>query len=236
MSTQIVASKSVAIYRIITNQRCRKTPNMAVATNSFDTWLSTKLQELNTDEGVFGSYIKGILEGDETEDEKIEALESILAGITEDNISKHVTEILSAWAEWLPKEAVASPNVPAEDVDVRLARMLESQSLPTTTQKSYTEEERRIREAILAQYSQMSDEADSEGDGEEEGAGGGKEIGIEKNLNAANIVQQLKERREKAKLESQKKKEKDKEDREKQKQLKDEKKEKRKTQKGERRR
>ncbi|KAI4472432.1 hypothetical protein M0802_016829 [Mischocyttarus mexicanus] len=215
---------------------------MAIATNSFDTWLSKKLQELNTDEGVFGSYIKGILEGDETEDEKIEALESILAGITvrttriEDNISKHVAEILSAWAEWLPKEAVASSNIPAEDVDVRLARMLESQSLPTTTQKSYTEEERRIREAILAQYSQMSDEEDSEGDGEEEGAGGGKEIGIEKNLNAANIVQQLKERREKAKLESQKKKEKDKEDREKQKQLKDEKKEKRKTQKGERRR
>ncbi|XP_046819600.1 coiled-coil domain-containing protein 43 [Vespa crabro] len=208
---------------------------MAVATNSFDSWLSKKLQALNTDEGVFGSYIKGILEGDETEDEKVEALESILAGITEDNISKHVTEILNAWAEWLPTEEVASPNVPTEDVDVRLARMLESQSLPTTIQRSYTEEERRIREAILAQYSQMSDEGDSEGDGEEDGAGGG-DCGIEKNLNAAIIAQQEKERKEKAKLESQKKKEKDKEDREKQKQLKEEKKEKRKTQKGERRR
>lgn len=153
----------------------------------------------------------------------------------EDNISKHVAEILSAWAEWLPSEEVASPNVPTEDVDVRLARMLESQSLPTTTQRSYTEEERRIREAILAQYSQMSDEGDSEGDGEEDGAGGG-DCGIEKNLNAATIAQQERERREKAKLESQKKKEKDKEDREKQKQLKEEKKEKRKTQKGERRR
>lgn len=55
---------------------------MAVAVNSFDSWLSEKLQALNTDEGVFGSYIKGILEGDETEDEKMEALEGILAGIT----------------------------------------------------------------------------------------------------------------------------------------------------------
>lgn len=55
---------------------------MAVATNSFDSWLSKKLQALNTDEGVFASYIKGILEGDETEDEKTEALESILSGIT----------------------------------------------------------------------------------------------------------------------------------------------------------
>lgn len=55
---------------------------MAVATNSFDDWLSKKLQDLKTDEGIFGSYIKGILQGDETEEEKIEALESILTGIT----------------------------------------------------------------------------------------------------------------------------------------------------------
>ncbi|XP_076298204.1 coiled-coil domain-containing protein 43 [Lasioglossum baleicum] len=208
---------------------------MAVTINSFDSWLSKKLQALNTDEGVFGSYIKGILEGDETEDEKTEALEGILAAITGDNISGHVTEILSAWTKWLPVEDIAASKGPVEDVDVRLAKMLESQSLPTTTQRSYTEEERRIREAILAQYSQMSDEEHSDGDGEEDGASGG-DCGIEKNTNAAAIVQQEKEKREKAKLESLKKKEKDKEDREKQKQLKEEKKEKRKTQKGERRR
>lgn len=59
-----------------------KKPNMAIVSNSFDCWLNSKLQALNTDEGVFGSYIKGILEGDETEDEKTEALEGILAGIT----------------------------------------------------------------------------------------------------------------------------------------------------------
>lgn len=55
---------------------------MDVAINTFDSWLSKKLQALNTDEGVFGAYIKGILEGDETEDEKTEALQSILSGIT----------------------------------------------------------------------------------------------------------------------------------------------------------
>jgi len=60
---------------------------MAVAASSFDAWLSKKLQALNTDEGVFGTYIRGILEGDETEDEKTEALESILAGIT---VREHV--------------------------------------------------------------------------------------------------------------------------------------------------
>lgn len=132
--------------------------------------------------------------------------------LQEDSISKHVAEILSAWAECLPAKDMATALAPTEDVDVRLAKMLESQSLPTTTQKSYTEEEKRIREAILAQYSQMSDEDNSEGDGEEDGASGG-DCGIEKNLNAATIVQQEREKREKAKLESQKKKEKDKEDR-----------------------
>lgn len=131
--------------------------------------------------------------------------------LQEDNISKHVAEILNEWTVRLPKN-VAAATIPNEDVDIRLARMLESQSLPTTTQRSYTEEEKRIRDAILAQYSQMPDEENSEGDGEDDAAGGG-DGGIEKNLNAATIIQQEREKREKAKLESQKKKEKDKEDR-----------------------
>ncbi|XP_043271123.1 coiled-coil domain-containing protein 43 [Venturia canescens] len=207
---------------------------MAVVKNSFDSWLTKKLQALNTDEGVFGSYIKGILEGDESNDEKTEALESILAGITDDNIPTHVAEILAAWVEWLPSEDLASAAAPREDVEIRLAKMLESQSLPTTTRKSYTDDEKRIREAILAQYSEMADEEGSDEEGEEEVAGA--DCGIEKNMNAAMIVQQERGKREKAKQDSLKKKEKDKEDREKQKQLKEEKKEKRKTQKGERRR
>lgn len=47
----------------------------------FDTWLSLKLKSLDTDETVFGSYIKGILEGEESHDEKIEAIEGILGEI-----------------------------------------------------------------------------------------------------------------------------------------------------------
>lgn len=53
---------------------------MAVSSN-FATWLNHKLKELNTDESVFGSYILGILEGDETYDDKHEALEGILSEI-----------------------------------------------------------------------------------------------------------------------------------------------------------
>lgn len=53
----------------------------------FTNWLNIKLRELNTDETVFCSYIISILEGDETNEEKHEALEGIISQI-----------IVSKWA------------------------------------------------------------------------------------------------------------------------------------------
>lgn len=49
--------------------------------DSFESWLNLLLRELNTDETVFCSYITGILEGDESLEEKSEALEGILSEI-----------------------------------------------------------------------------------------------------------------------------------------------------------
>lgn len=49
--------------------------------DEFTKWLNNKLRSLNTDESVFGSYILGILEGDETKDEKHEAIEGVLSAI-----------------------------------------------------------------------------------------------------------------------------------------------------------
>lgn len=49
------------------------------ASEEFISWLNEQLRQLNMDEGVFGSYIVGILEGDETAEEKNEALEGILS-------------------------------------------------------------------------------------------------------------------------------------------------------------
>lgn len=48
---------------------------------SFVKWLNSKLRELKTDENVYGSYIIGILDGDESIEEKKEALEEILSQI-----------------------------------------------------------------------------------------------------------------------------------------------------------
>lgn len=65
---------------------------MAVGGNigEFDIWLNDKLQAFDTDESVFGSYIRGILEGEESPDEKKEALESILSEMTVCIISRRV--------------------------------------------------------------------------------------------------------------------------------------------------
>lgn len=47
----------------------------------FKLWLQEKLKELNTDSDIFGSYIMGILDTDETTDEKREGLNDILSEI-----------------------------------------------------------------------------------------------------------------------------------------------------------
>ncbi|KAF7283448.1 coiled-coil domain-containing protein 43 [Rhynchophorus ferrugineus] len=201
---------------------------------SFSNWLDGKLQELNTDETVFGAYIRGILDSDETSEEKSEALQGILAEIVgnDTDISQICDEILEKWQILQPKIPVKT-IVSNEDLNDKLAKLLEKQSLATTKQREYTEEEKKIREAILSQYSQMTD---SEGEEEEGAIGEAKNNDLEKNLNAQLVADAEKLKREQSRLESQRKKEKDKEDRERQKQLKEEKKEKRKTQKGERKR
>lgn len=107
-----------------------------------------------------------------------------------------------------PKQSTSS-----EDVDVRLAKLLESQSLATTKQREYTEEEKKIREAILSQYSQMTDDEEEEGVEDAQTGGDHKENGLEKNMNASTVMHAEKMKREQAKLDSQKKKDKDKEDR-----------------------
>ncbi|KAJ8726541.1 hypothetical protein PYW07_001239 [Mythimna separata] len=201
---------------------------MATATSDFEPWLTEKLRSLKTDEGVFGSYISGILESEDSVDEKKDALEGILSEIVEKDISAHIDEIIEKWESCRVQEE--TPKL-VTDVDVRLAKLLESQVPATTTRREYTDEEKKIREAILSQYSQLSD--NEEDVVQEEDAVGPDLV---KNTNAADVHAAARERREQARLDAQKKKEKDKEDREKQKQLKEEKKEKRKTQKGERKR
>lgn len=115
------------------------------------------------------------------------------------------------WLKFKPKESLQTVN--SLDVDAKLAKLLESQCLATTKQKEYTDEEKKIREAILSQYSQMSDDEEENVEVVAAGDAHKSENGLEKNTNVLSVQQAEKERREQAKLESQRKKEKDKEDR-----------------------
>lgn len=155
----------------------------------------------------------------------------------EDDLEIVIKEITDEWEKCEPKSEAAATE--SEDVDAKLARLLENKHITTTVQRQYTEEEKKIREQILAQYSQVEYDDGYEEENEEaagtSGGDGGDPLMV-KNTNAADVAALAKERREQAKIDSKAKKEKDKSDREKQKQLREEKKEKRKTVKGERRR
>lgn len=151
----------------------------------------------------------------------------------ETDLDKVVAEIINEWDKCQPK-ATAAPAAPAEDIETKLAKLLESQQLATTVQRQYTDEELRIREQILSQYSQV--EYEDEYDEDDDDGAGPSGDSLMKNTNASDVAQLAKEKREQAKIDSQAKKDKDKEDRAKQKQQREEKKEKRKTVKGERRR
>ncbi|XP_069166554.1 coiled-coil domain-containing protein 43 [Procambarus clarkii] len=199
----------------------------------FDTWLKNTLVLLNTDDEVFSPYIKGILEGDENAEEKLEALQGILTEITENGIDDLCQDILKKWT--LREVDVQPEKTPAMvGVDEKLAKIMEEQAQCVVTTKTRSREEENLKSAILAQYSHVSDGEVTDSDQEEESGGG---IGL-KNTNAEEVYKAEREKREKDKEESQRKKEKDKEDRAKQKSKDDERKEKEKkrTQKGERRR
>lgn len=74
-----------------------------------------------------------------------------------DDIPTHCREILDKWKKVSQTADILTGNSAScgEDMDVKLVRLLESQPRPTTVQRTYTEEERRIREAILAQYAEV---------------------------------------------------------------------------------
>lgn len=131
-----------------------------------------------------------------------------LTTFQENDISQLQTEILDMWQKLkTPEPPPAQSLVNYDEVDVKLAKLLESRILEVPKQRQYTAEEKRIKDNILSQYSQMTDD---EEEGEEDGAENG---GLEKNRNASTVAQAEKEKREQARLESQRKKDKDKEDR-----------------------
>ena len=48
----------------------------------FENWLSARLRTLGLDEDVFGSYVVGVLDSEDTDEERKDALIGILEGMT----------------------------------------------------------------------------------------------------------------------------------------------------------
>jgi len=194
----------------------------------FDEWLKDLLISLETDDEVFSPYIKSILDGDDTEEEKMEALQGIISEITDSGIDDVCQKILSTWQS-IGNQVAPVKEMAQVTLDDTLTKLLEEQKTRTiATNKTVSKEQQSLKQAILAQYSQVSD---GEEDSEEEEAGG-----MSSNVEA--VIKAEKDMREKNKMDAQQKKDKDKEDRIKQKAKDEERKdkEKKRTQKGERRR
>ena len=124
----------------------------------FEAWLTQKLQELKTDEGVFLPYIVGILEGDEeTEEEKTEGLTGLLADVLDDEaaIEKTLEEILVAWRQGSDNGQASVETVTAEvsKLDITQQMKLITQEKIATSKinkTEKTEEEKKIKAAILS--------------------------------------------------------------------------------------
>ena len=124
----------------------------------FEAWLTKKLQELKTDEGVFLPYIVGILEGDEeSEEEKAEGITGLLADVLDDEaaIEKTLQEILVAW-----RQGSDSGQASVETVTAEVSKLDITQQMKLITQEKIatskinktekTEEEKKIKAAILS--------------------------------------------------------------------------------------
>lgn len=159
----------------------------------------------------------------------------------ENDTELFINTLFEKWLESQGPLAESSKNV-SKPEPVDIAKLLEAQaqiSLQAGCRKNreITEEERRIKEQILASYSQTESsrtcEEDEEGSGDES-----DDPNYEKNTNKLDVQKLAKEKREQSRLESAAKKQKDKEDRAKQKATREEKKSNRKAAavKGERKR
>lgn len=48
----------------------------------FEEWLSRRMRQLGLDEDVFGSYVTGVLDSEDTDEDRKDALIGILEGMT----------------------------------------------------------------------------------------------------------------------------------------------------------
>ncbi|MFT7819359.1 coiled-coil domain-containing protein 43-like [Arapaima gigas] len=212
----------------------------AEVAGEFESWLKGRLDSLEVDRDVYGDYILGVLQEEESDDEKMDALRGILSAfLDEDSLKGVCEEIIGQWAHRLA--LCGAKNGQSEDEVQAIANMIEKQAQIVVKQKEVSGEEKRRKEALLSQYANITDE-------EEYPLARISPVArprlqtilfaLFKNTNVEDVLNKKRQQREQARADAQKKKEQDKMQREKDKLAKQERKEKEKkrTQKGERKR
>ncbi|XP_067334396.1 coiled-coil domain-containing protein 43 [Channa argus] len=208
-------------------------------TGEFESWLNNRLDLLEVDREVYGAYILGVLQEEESDEEKEDALQGILSAfLSEDAVEDVCKQIIKQWTTCCRKLAAKRE---ADDAEVQaIASMIEKQAQIVVKQKEVSEESKKRKEALLAQYANITDEEDE--DEEEEPTSATNPVGNDKSLfkntNVEEVLMRQKQKRDQAREDAHKKKEVDKMQREKDKLAKQDRKEKEKkrTQKGERKR
>ncbi|XP_059204273.1 coiled-coil domain-containing protein 43 [Centropristis striata] len=211
----------------------------ATDAGEFESWLNDRLDSLEVDREVYGAYILGVLQEDESDEEKEEVLQGILSAfLDEDTVEDVCKQIIKEWTDCRNRSAAKSD---ADDAEVQaIASMIEKQAQIVVKQKEVSEESKKRKEALLAQYANVTDDED-EAEEEEPPCGNNpvpNDKSLFKNTNVEEVLNRQKQKRDQAREDAQKKKEGDKMQREKDKLAKQDRKEKEKkrTQKGERRR
>ncbi|XP_054463938.1 coiled-coil domain-containing protein 43 [Anoplopoma fimbria] len=205
----------------------------------FESWLNDRLDSLEVDREVYGAYILGVLREEESDEEKEDALQGILSAfLDEDNVEDVCKQIIKQWTDWRNR---SGNKRDAEDAEVQaIASMIEKQAQITKKHMEVSEESKKRKEAVLAQYANVTDDEDEAEEEEATSASNftGNEKSLFKNTNVEEVLTRQRQKRDQARDDAQKKKEGDKMQREKDKLSKQDRKdkEKKRTQKGERKR
>uniref|UniRef100_A0A3B4A2H2 Coiled-coil domain-containing protein 43 n=1 Tax=Periophthalmus magnuspinnatus TaxID=409849 RepID=A0A3B4A2H2_9GOBI len=205
------------------------------STGEFESWLNERLESLEVDREVYGAYILGVLQEEESDEEKEDALQGILSAFLEEDITEDICkEIIKQWTDFCSRNSTKQDG---EDVEVQaIASLIEKQAQIVVKQKEVSEESKKRKEALLAQYANVTDE--EEYPLLNDAVTSGKRAALFRNTNVEEVLNRQKQKRDQAREDAQKKKETDKMQREKDKLAKQDRKEKEKkrTQKGERKR
>ncbi|XP_072027835.1 uncharacterized protein [Amphiura filiformis] len=136
----------------------------AMASCDFEGWLSDKLEKLNIDHEVFGSYILGIMESeDSTEEDKTEALTDILSEIS-GSVEDVCQEIFQHWNKTSQDKQEQENHAKLqnkEDSAAKMASIMEKHATTQEVKKEFTTEDKERKAALVAKYGNVS-ESDEE--------------------------------------------------------------------------